>query len=76
MKPRVIGLDENWRKRMSTCLLMNDMPSYGKIALAAMNPILSYQGHQVYSLPTGLVSMSVHVSTLPITKPSSPPLIV
>lgn len=41
---------------MSNILLINDMPSFGKVALAAMNPILGYQGHRVYSLPTGLVS--------------------
>lgn len=41
---------------MSKILLINDMPSYGKVALAAMNPILGYQGHQVFSLPTALVS--------------------
>lgn len=37
-------------------LIINDMPGYGKVALAAMLPILSNQGHSVYNLPTALVS--------------------
>ena len=32
------------------------MPGYGKVALAAMLPILSNLGHSVYNLPTALVS--------------------
>ena len=37
-------------------LLINDMAGYGKVATAAMLPILSYMGHPVYNLPTALVS--------------------
>lgn len=37
-------------------LIINDMPGYGKVALAAMLPILSNRGHSVYNLPTALVS--------------------
>ena len=37
-------------------LLINDLPGYGKVALAAMFPILSHMGHSVYNLPTALVS--------------------
>ena len=37
-------------------LIINDMPGYGKVALAAMLPILSTMGHSVYNLPTALVS--------------------
>jgi pyridoxine kinase len=37
-------------------LLINDMAGYGKVATAAMLPILSYMGHQTYNLPTALVS--------------------
>lgn len=37
-------------------LIINDMPGYGKVATAAMLPILSHMGHSVYSLPTALVS--------------------
>lgn len=44
---------ENPRKRI---LLINDMCGYGKVATAAMLPILSYMGNSVYNLPTALVS--------------------
>lgn len=37
-------------------LLINDMAGYGKVATAAMLPILSYFGHPTYNLPTALVS--------------------
>jgi pyridoxine kinase len=37
-------------------LLINDMAGYGKVATAAMLPILSYMGLPVYNLPTALVS--------------------
>ena len=37
-------------------LIINDMPGYGKVALAAMLPILSNYGHSIYNLPTALVS--------------------
>lgn len=37
-------------------LLINDMCGYGKVATAAMLPILSYMGDMVYNLPTALVS--------------------
>ena len=37
-------------------LLINDLPGYGKVALAAMVPVLSHMGHYVYELPTALVS--------------------
>ena len=37
-------------------LIINDMPGYGKVALAAMLPILSHMGYSVYNLPTALVS--------------------
>lgn len=37
-------------------LLINDMCGYGKVASAAMLPILSYMGHVTYNLPTALVS--------------------
>ncbi|MBO4318716.1 MAG: bifunctional hydroxymethylpyrimidine kinase/phosphomethylpyrimidine kinase [Mailhella sp.] len=37
-------------------LLINDLPGYGKVALAAMLPILSHMGFQTYNLPTALVS--------------------
>ena len=37
-------------------LIINDMPGYGKVALAAMLPVLSTMGLSVYHLPTALVS--------------------
>ncbi|MCH4181987.1 MAG: pyridoxamine kinase [Prevotella sp.] len=37
-------------------LLINDIAGYGKVATAAMLPILSYFGYSTYSLPTLLVS--------------------
>ncbi|MGI5962642.1 MAG: pyridoxamine kinase [Lawsonibacter sp.] len=37
-------------------LIINDMTGYGKVALAAMLPVLSSLGHSVYNLPTALVS--------------------
>lgn len=37
-------------------LLINDLPGYGKVALAAMFPVLSHMGYSVYNLPTALVS--------------------
>lgn len=41
---------------MKQILLINDMAGYGKVATAAMLPILSYMGVSVYNLPTALVS--------------------
>lgn len=44
-------------KRMGkNLLLINDLAGYGKVALSAMIPMLSYMGHQIYNLPTALVS--------------------
>lgn len=37
-------------------LLVNDLPGYGKVALAAMMPVLAHMGHITYNLPTALVS--------------------
>ncbi len=37
-------------------LLVNDLPGYGKVALAAMMPVLTHLGHCTYNLPTALVS--------------------
>lgn len=37
-------------------LLINDLPGYGKVALAAMVPILSRMGHYTFQLPTAVVS--------------------
>lgn len=43
-------------KPSKNILIINDMPGYGKVALAAMLPVLSNLGHSVYNLPTALVS--------------------
>ena len=37
-------------------LLINDMPSLGKVALNAMIPILSYRGYELFALPSCLIS--------------------
>ena len=37
-------------------LLVHDMTGYGKVALAAIMPVLSHMGHQIYTLPTAIVS--------------------
>ena len=47
-------------------LIINDMPGYGKVALAAMLPILSNLGHSVYNLPTALVSNTLDYGTFTI----------
>lgn len=45
--------DNNVKKNI---LLINDLPGYGKVALAAMTPILSRMGHYIFQLPTAVVS--------------------
>lgn len=37
-------------------VLMNDSVGYGKVALFAMNPVLSRMGYELFNLPTALVS--------------------
>lgn len=37
-------------------MLINDLPGYGKVALAAMVPLLSRMGHYTFQLPTAVVS--------------------
>lgn len=37
-------------------VLFNDLPGYGKVALAAMVPLLSRMGHFTYQLPTAVLS--------------------
>ncbi len=41
---------------MKKLLLINDLPGYGKVALAAMMPVLTNMGYNIYNLPTALVS--------------------
>ena len=42
--------------RETKLLLINDITGYGKVALSAMIPVLSYMGYGVYNLPTAVVS--------------------
>ena len=37
-------------------VLFNDLPGYGKVALAAMVPLFSHMGHFPYQVPTAVVS--------------------
>lgn len=37
-------------------VLFNDLPGYGKVALAAMVPLFSRMGHYPYQVPTAMVS--------------------
>ncbi len=41
---------------MAKILLVQDMTGYGKVALAAIMPVLSHMGHHIYTLPTAIVS--------------------
>ena len=53
-------------KHSKNVLIINDMPGYGKVALAAMLPILSNFGHSIYNLPTALVSNTLDYGTFTI----------
>lgn len=44
------------RAHAKNILLINDLPGYGKVALAAMVPLLSRMGHYTFQLPTVVVS--------------------
>lgn len=44
------------QKGSQKLLLINDLPGYGKVALAAMEPVLSHMGYECFNLPTMLVS--------------------
>lgn len=50
----------------SRILLMNDMPGYGKVALAAMVPVLTRMGYRVNSIPTALVSNTLNYGVFEI----------
>ncbi len=49
-------------------LIINDMPGYGKVATAAMLPILSSLKFSVYNLPTALVSNTLDYGKFEIMK--------
>ncbi|MCQ2203011.1 MAG: PfkB family carbohydrate kinase [Bacteroidales bacterium] len=42
-------------------LLVNDMCGYGKVALAAMIPIVTHAGHVTYNMPTCVVSNNLEL---------------
>lgn len=52
-------------------LLINDLPGYGKVALAAMLPILSHMGFHVYNLPTALISNTLNYGKFSILDTTS-----
>lgn len=52
-------------------LLINDMAGYGKVALSAMIPILSYLKYQIYNLPTALVSNTLDYGKFEILETTS-----
>lgn len=43
-------------KHPQRIVLINDFPGYGKVALAAMTPLLARKGHYIYQLPTAVIS--------------------
>lgn len=53
-------------EKSKNILIINDMCGYGKVALAAMLPVLSNLGHSVYNLPTALVSNTLDYGTFTI----------
>ncbi len=46
----------NYNNKAKHIILFNDLPGYGKVALAAMIPLLSRMGHFTYQLPTAVLS--------------------
>ena len=47
-------------------LLINDLASYGKVALGAMMPVLTHMGYDLYTLPTALVSNTLDYGSFEI----------
>lgn len=41
-------------------LLLNDLPGYGKVALAGMMPVLTHMGYRVFNIPTALISNTLN----------------
>ena len=48
--------DETGDTMPKRILLVQDMTGYGKVAMAAIMPVLSHMGHHIYTLPTAIVS--------------------
>lgn len=51
---------------LKNVLLINDIPGYGKVAIAAMTPILSSMGYSICNLPTALVSNTLNYKKVEI----------
>lgn len=49
-------MEQDARQEAKRIVLINDLPGYGKVALAAMVPLLSRMGHYTYQLPTAVIS--------------------
>lgn len=49
-------MEQDVRQEAKRIVLINDLPGYGKVALAAMVPLLSRMGHYTYQLPTAVIS--------------------
>ena len=47
-------------------LLINDLAGYGKVALSAMLPVLSYLKYETYNLPTAIVSNTLDYGKIDI----------
>lgn len=47
---------EQQKEHSKRIVLINDFPGYGKVALAAMTPLLARMGHYIYQLPTAVIS--------------------
>lgn len=47
-------------------LLINDLASYGKVALGAMIPVLTHLGYDLYTLPTALISNTLDYGSFEI----------
>lgn len=47
-------------------LLINDLASYGKVALGAMMPMLTHMGYDLYTLPTALISNTLDYGSFEI----------
>lgn len=41
-------------------LLFNDLPGYGKVALAGMVPVLTHMGYRVFNIPTAIISNTLN----------------
>ena len=52
-------------KAKSNILIISDMCGYGKVSAAVQMPILSYMGHDVFNLPTMLISNTFLMASMP-----------